>query len=98
MSAPAILVNTINNEFGQRDAVEEAATRALAGRNGNWSISLMELRDNDGQWRVMVQGPDGLRRSWTFKGDEQEPAIVRATIERDLEQASLPASWERAVA
>ena len=31
MSAPVILVNTINNEYGQRDAVEEAATRALAG-------------------------------------------------------------------
>jgi hypothetical protein len=98
MSAPVILVNTINNEYGQRDAVEEAATRALAGRNGDWSISLMELCDNDVHWRVMVQGPENLRRSWTFKGDEQEPAIVRATMERDLGQASLPAGWERAVA
>jgi hypothetical protein len=98
MSAPVILVNTINNEYGQRDAVEEAATRALAGRHGNWSVSLMELLDNDVHWRVVVQGPDDLRRVWTFKGDEQQPAIVRATIERDLEQASLPVAWERAVA
>ena len=98
MSAPVILVNTINNEYGQRDAVEEAATRALSGRNGNWSLSLIELRDSDAQWRVMVQGPDDLQRAWTFKGDEQEPAIVRATMERDLEQASLPGEWERAVA
>jgi hypothetical protein len=44
MSAPVILVNTINNDYGQRDAVEEAA------------------------------------------------------MERDLEQASRPVAWERAVA
>jgi hypothetical protein len=98
MSAPVILVNTINNEYGQRDAVEEAATHALTGRNGKWSISLVEVRDGDAHWRVMVQGPDDLRRAWTFKGAEQEPAIVRATMERDLEQASLPVGWERAVA
>jgi hypothetical protein len=29
MSVPAILVNTINDDYGQRDAVEEAATRAI---------------------------------------------------------------------
>jgi hypothetical protein len=99
MSALVILVNTINNDYGQRDAVEEAVTRALAGRNGNWSISLMELRDDDdAHWRVVVQGPDDLRRVWTFKGDEREPAIVRATMERDLAQASLPVGWELSVA
>ena len=98
MSTPVILVNTISNDCGERDAVEEAATHALIGRNGAWSISLLEIRDDDAHWRVMVQGPDDLRRAWTFRGTEQEPAIVRATMERDLEHASLPVGWERAVA
>jgi hypothetical protein len=57
MSATMILVNTINNEDGQRDAVEKADTGALA------------LAHNDVHWRV-----------------------------RDLEQASLPAGGEWAVA
>ena len=92
MGAVSILINKISDP-GQREAVEQAVLGALSGRTGEWTVSLLESRDHDREWAIVILGPGGAKRTWTFTGDTREPSIVRATLERDIGQTMLPMGW-----
>jgi hypothetical protein len=91
MSAPIILVNTLSDSL-ESDLVVRAINDVFRHRTGEWLVSLLEVRDDTTIWKVIVAGPD-FRRTWTFDQGARDAAIVRATLERDIEATELPMGW-----
>jgi hypothetical protein len=92
MSRVAVIVNSLTDEGGNRAAAEQAVREVLAHRTGDWTISLIDRHD-DSSWVIIVAGPDGRSRTWTFGRSEHDASIVKATLERDLGQTMLPMGW-----
>lgn len=89
----SVLINTIS-DHGQREAVEQAVLDTLKERTGDWTVSLLDIRDQDDGWAIIIEGPGGAKRTWTFTTGAREPSIVRATLERDFGQTMLPMGWQ----
>lgn len=77
-----------------REPIERAVEAALDGRTGTWTLSVHGSRYDQGTWLVLLGCPDGSRRVRGFAALERDPAIVRATVERDLGTAWMPAGRE----
>jgi hypothetical protein len=93
MSRVVVIVNTLRDEAGNREATERAVREVLAHRTGDWTVSLIDRDDDSRYWIIVIAEPDGTRRTWTFGHDEHDPSIVKATLERDLGQTMLPMGW-----
>jgi hypothetical protein len=50
---------------------------ALSDRPGDWHVSIVGSRDNDG-WDMKVLGPNGFERSYTLAGSagEHRPSVI----------------------
>jgi hypothetical protein len=57
----------------------------LAGRIGDWHVSIIGSYDND-NWEMKVKGPEGFERTYTLVGSarEHEPDVIRSIVMRLL--------------
>jgi|ERR1700687_5181235 len=58
---------------------------ALAGRAGDWRVSIIGSQAND-RWEMKIVGPSAFERSCTLKGfvGEHWPEVIRAILGRML--------------
>ena len=57
--------------------VRALVDHALSDRQGEWRVSIVGSRENDG-WEVKVEGPNGFERSYTLVGSagEHQPLVI----------------------
>jgi hypothetical protein len=58
---------------------------ALSDRAGDWRVSIVGSRENDG-WEMKVLGPNGFERSYTLAGSagEHQPVVIGNVLMRLL--------------
>jgi hypothetical protein len=58
---------------------------ALSDRLGDWRVSIVGSRENDG-WEMKVEGPNGFERSYTLVGSagEHQPLVIANVLARLL--------------
>ena len=58
---------------------------ALSDRPGDWRVSIVGSRENDG-WEMNVFGPNGFERSYTLAGNagEHQPLVIANVLLRLL--------------
>ncbi len=58
---------------------------ALGDRPGDWRVSIVGSRENDG-WEMKVEGPNGFERSYTLLGSagEHQPLAIANVLARLL--------------
>ena len=81
MSCRIISNNVSNPEL--RDALEKAACNGIGERLGNWSVVIYQAPDFP-ELAVRIEGPKGLRWSWTFRKNEQAPDFIQSRIAMGL--------------
>ena len=96
MNNVIVFINSIDDRGGDRERLEREVCTLLGRRSGEWCVSLIEETAAGCRWTVVVECPDGTRRTWPFERDAQDTAIVCATLERDLGDAWLPVGWRSA--
>jgi hypothetical protein len=93
MNNVIVFINSIEDRNGDRERLERGVCSLLGQRSGEWFVSLIEETAAGRLWTVVVECPDGTRRTWTFGRESQDVAIVCATLERDLGDDWLPIGW-----
>ena len=91
-----VFINSIDDHRGDRERLERGVCSLLGQRSGEWVVSLIEETAAGRLWTIVVECPDGTRRTWNFGPEAQDVAIVCATLERDLADAWLPMGWRSA--
>ena len=58
---------------------------ALSDRPGDWRVSIVGSRENDG-WEMKILGPNGFERSYTLGGSagEHQPLVIANVLQRLL--------------
>lgn len=74
----AIVSNNIQSQE-IREAVNEAVRDGVGERAGEWKAVVYQAHDYPAL-AVRIEGPKGLRWSWTFREKEQVPAFIRDRI------------------
>ena len=66
----------------QRD-VAAMVEHVLAGRPGEWRVSIVGSQDSDG-WEMKILGPHGFERSYTLEGaaGEHRPEVIAYIVRR----------------
>jgi hypothetical protein len=62
-----------------RDAVSKAVCEGIGERLGEWSVVVYQAPDYPA-FAVRIEGPKGLRWSWTFFGQEQESQAIQQKV------------------
>jgi hypothetical protein len=62
-----------------RDAANEAVRAGIGERVGEWNVVVYQS-PNYPAFAVRIDGPKGLRWSWTFREDEQAPEFIQQRI------------------
>ena len=62
-----------------REAVSKAVCDAIGQRPGDWFVAVYQAPDYPGI-AIRIDGPQGLRWSWTFVGLEQAPAFIQQRV------------------
>jgi hypothetical protein len=65
--------------------VRALVEHALSDRPGDWRVSIVGSRENDG-WEMKVEGPNGFERSYTLVGSagEHQPLVIGNVLLRLL--------------
>jgi hypothetical protein len=58
-------------DAGVAAEVRALVEHALSDRPGDWRVSIVGSRENDG-WEMKVEGPNGFERSYTLVGSAGE--------------------------
>jgi hypothetical protein len=68
--------------------VRALVEHALSGRSGDWWVSIVGSRENDG-WEMKILGPNGFERSYTLVGSagEHQPFVIANVLTRLLPAA-----------
>jgi hypothetical protein len=75
-----------------RKAVSEAVRDGIGERAGEWNVVVYQAPDCP-ELAVRIEGPNGLRWSWTFRGQEQTPEFMEQKVAQAiLAKLSLQAS------
>ena len=79
MKVPCTIVSN-NVPFPElRDAVSEAIRAGIGERLGKWNVVVYQAPDFP-ELAVRIEGPQGLRWSWTFREQEQAPEFIREKV------------------
>jgi hypothetical protein len=65
--------------------VRALVEHALSDRPGDWRVSIVGSRENDG-WEMMILGPNGFERSYTLVGStgEHQRLVIANVLQRLL--------------
>jgi hypothetical protein len=77
MSCSVISNNISSPEL--RDAVSKAVCDGIGERGGEWNVVVYQALDYPGI-AVRIEGPKGLRWSWTFFALEQAPELIEQKV------------------
>jgi hypothetical protein len=66
-----------------RDALDQAARNGVGERLGDWNVVIYQAPDCP-ELAVRIEGPQGLRWSWTFRENEQAPDFIQSRIAMGL--------------
>jgi len=66
---------------GAGAAVRVLVEHALSDRPGDWRVSIVGSRADDG-WEMMILGPNGFERSYTLAGSagEHQPLVIGSVL------------------
>jgi len=66
---------------GPQSELKAAIEHALAGREGDWLVSILGSQGND-LWELKILGPNEFERTYTLEGSigEHSPDAVRAIV------------------
>jgi hypothetical protein len=78
----AIVSNNISDSE-LRDALNNAVRNGIGERLGNWNVVIYQAPDFP-ELAVRIEGPKGLRWSWTFRKNEQAPDFIQSRIAMGL--------------
>jgi hypothetical protein len=72
-------------DAGVAAEVRALVEHALSDRPGDWRVSIVGSRENDG-WEMKVEGPNGFERSYTLVGSagEHQPLVIGNVLLRLL--------------
>ena len=78
-------------DSGDEAEVRALVEHALSDRPGEWWVSILGSRENDG-WEMKILGPNGFQRFYTLVGSagEHQPMVLANVLQR-----LLPASVAR---
>jgi hypothetical protein len=62
-----------------RKAVNKAVRDGIGDRLGEWNVVVYQAPDYPA-FAVRIEGPDGLRWSWTFFEHEQAPEFIEQSV------------------
>ncbi len=62
-----------------RDAVSKAVCDGIGERRGGWNVIVYQAPDYPA-FAVRIEGPKGLRWSWTFFEQEQVPELIEQKV------------------
>ena len=62
-----------------RKAVSQAISNGIGGRSGEWKVIVYQAPDYP-EFAVKIDGPKGLRWSWTFRAQEQAPEFIQKRV------------------
>jgi hypothetical protein len=62
-----------------RESVSEAVRAGIGERSGKWQVVVYQAPDYAG-FAVSIDGPEGLRWSWTFREQEQAPEFIQQRV------------------
>src|SRR5580700_3922077 len=70
---------------GASAEVRALVEHALSDRLGDWRVSIVGSRENDG-WEMKILGPNGFERSYTLVGSagEHQPLVIANVLMRLL--------------
>src|SRR5450755_4312824 len=70
---------------GASAEVRALVEHALSDRPGDWQVSIVGSRENDG-WEMKILGPNGFERSYTLVGSagEHQPLVIANVLQRLL--------------
>jgi hypothetical protein len=74
----AVLLELHNTgDPGTGAEVRALVEHALSDRPGDWRVSIVGSRENDG-WEMKILGPSGFERSYTLSGNagEHRPLVI----------------------
>jgi hypothetical protein len=77
MSCSVISNNISSTEL--RDAVSKAVCDGIGERRGEWNVVVYQALDHLGI-AVRIDGPKGLRWSWTFFEQEQATELIEQKV------------------
>ena len=65
--------------------VRALVEHALSDRPGDWRVSIVGSREDDG-WEMKILGPNGFERSYTLVGSagEHQPLVIANVLQRLL--------------
>jgi hypothetical protein len=92
MNNVIVFINSIDDPNGDRERLERGVCTLLGQRSGEWFVSLIEETAAGRLWTVVVECPDGRRRTWAFGRESQDVAIVCATL--DAISATTGCRWD----
>jgi hypothetical protein len=72
-------------DTGAGAEVRALVEHALNDRPGDWRVSIVGSRENDG-WEMKIWGPNGFERSYTLAGSagEHRPLVIANVLMRLL--------------
>jgi hypothetical protein len=82
----AVLLELHNTgDLGAGAEVRALVEHALGDRQGDWRVSIVGSRENDG-WEMKILGPNGFERSYTLVGSagEHQPLVIANVLQRLL--------------
>ena len=67
-----------------REAVSRAVRDGIGERAGEWNVVVYQAPDCP-ELAVRIDGPNGLRWSWTYREQEQAPEFIKQRIAQAIE-------------
>jgi hypothetical protein len=67
-----------------RKSVSEAVRDGIGERSGEWNVVIYQAPDYLG-FAVRIEGPKGLRWSWTFGEQEQAPEFIQQKVAQAMQ-------------
>ena len=73
----SVEIHHTGSDPGQRAEIAAHVEHTLAGRPGDWKVSIVGSQAND-RWEMKIVGPNGFERTYPLEGTagEHEPHVI----------------------
>jgi hypothetical protein len=66
-----------------RESVNKAVREGIGERSGDWKVDIYQAPDYPA-FAIRIEGPKGLRWSWTLHEHEQTPEFIRERVAQGI--------------
>jgi hypothetical protein len=89
LKMPCTIVSNNIPSLELREVVGTAVCQEIGERAGDWKVSIYQASDYPA-FAITIAGPNGLRWSWTFFGEEQTREFVQERVRQGIAAQSPP--------